>query len=656
MIYKGSTPVSFASKGTIEKTIIKDSNNNVVQTMYVTDEPDILESEQPVITEWTRPVAWPNLDLISIPSDFEGIYLTYDNTISTEESWAGFYCDMSGGNTYTVAVGHLNGSTWVQDTSYSATKNTYLYFNYKNLNLNYDYLVFKLTPTSSSYHFTRFGFGQVPVATTGNVLYEKYWYQHCLERRGRLPYITSTTYSGENYGNFAEWIECDNVIIGESNTGNMNLTGAFRCGKRLQKVNLNDWPASQWNVTGIAAMFYLCHMLEDVSAMNNWNTTNWYVTGVNDLFNSCFKLKKCGVSNWVTTNWGSGTNKTLSFASMFYLCGELEEIDLNNWDTSLMRVTSLSSTFNGCFRVKRIKIDKWNTSNWAVTSLYGVFASCYQLLELDLSGWNTSNWAVTRMDSCFSGCNKLRDLTSIEKWNVSNWPMNNANYNFGTVFSACYKITSLNLNSWNVSGWRPTNISSLFSNCYNLRKLEVGQWDTSNWPINNIGSLLSGCRSLKHFTGFNWDTSNWVVDQSITYMFNNCNALEEIDLSKWDTSKFNIGNVSMTYFCTYCYAAKKIDLSTLNLGGITTLANTGNGSSTSLFYQCYNVEEIKMPQNYKGYVRLTDCFKLSRSQIVAIFNGLPSTSTTIGLQVGEIRHKLTSADIAIVTSKGYTVS
>ena len=167
MIYKGSTPVSFASKGTIEKTIIKDSNNNVVQTIYVTDEPDILASEQPVITEWTRPVEWPNLDLIDISADFEGVYLTYDNTLDQNGCWAGFYCDMSGGTTYTVAVGHLNGSTWVQDATYNGTKNTYLEFNYKTLNLDYDYLVFKVVPTSSSYHFTRFGFGRVAAGTSG---------------------------------------------------------------------------------------------------------------------------------------------------------------------------------------------------------------------------------------------------------------------------------------------------------------------------------------------------------------------------------------------------------------------------------------------------------------------------------------------------------
>lgn len=655
MIYKGNSVASFSSKGVIEKTLIKNLQGQTVGETYITDEPDILPQERVVITEWTRPVAWPNLDLLSMPVDFEGVYLTYDNTLAQQESWAGFHCALTSSGTYTVAVGHIEDDEWVQDTTYSGSNGSYLYFNYKDLNINSNYLVFKIYPASGK-HFTRFGFGQIPVATTGNTLYSKCWYQHCLERRGRLPYITSTSWSSENYGMMTEWMECDNTVIGESNTGNMDLSGAFRYGARIRKTGIENWPVNQWNVTSLSATFYNCRLLEDLSVLSSWNTTNWHVTSIENIFCNCLMLKKCGAFNWNVVNWGNTSTRKISFASAFNWCCRLEEIDLNGWDTSSLVVTSLSSTFNGCYNTKKIKIDKWITTNWQVNSLYATFCNCAQLTDLNLSGWNTTNWVVTRMDSCFSGCFKLRDLSSIEGWNTSNWPMNNSSNNFNSVFSNCYKIPSLNLNHWDVSGWGVTNIGSLFNNCYNLRTLEVGQWDTSNWAVTNIGSLLASCRSLKKFTGFNWDTSNWPVTAAISYMFYYCQDLEEIDFTKWDTTKFNLGNVSMTYFCNYCYAAKKIDLSNLDCAGITTLSNTGNGSSTSLFYQCYNLEQVKIPKNYKGYVRLADCFKLSKDQIVGIFNDLKTTSSAIALQIGEIRYKLKAADIKIVTDKGYTVS
>ena len=217
------------------------------------------------------------------------------------------------------------------------------------------------------------------------------------------------------------------------------------------------------------------------------------------------------------------------------------------------------------------------------------------------------------------------------------------------------EITSLNLNKWDVSNWRPTNISSLFCYCYNLRTLEVGQWDTSKWPINNISYLIYSCRSLKHFTGFNWDTSNWPVT-TFNQMFYWCTCLKEIDFTKWDTSKFDIQNVNATYMSGYCYSAEKIDYSNLNFVNITTVSNTGNNSSGGMFYCAYSLKEAKLPQNYKGYLVLTSSMCMDREHIVALLNSLKATSTTIAISLGNIRNKLTTADIAIATSKGYTVS
>jgi hypothetical protein len=41
---------------------------------------------------WTRPTGWPNLDSINIPSDFEGVYLTYDNNANLPYYIASFHC------------------------------------------------------------------------------------------------------------------------------------------------------------------------------------------------------------------------------------------------------------------------------------------------------------------------------------------------------------------------------------------------------------------------------------------------------------------------------------------------------------------------------------------------------------------------------------
>lgn len=652
MIYKGSALASFSSKGVIEKTLIKNLSGQTVGETYITDEPDILQSETYTITEWTRPAAWPNLDNLTIPSDFEGVYLTYDNTLDRQDSWAGFYCDMSGGTTYTVSIGHMNGNNWVEDVVKNATKNTYLQFNYKDLNLNYDYLVFKVVPTSSSYHFTRFGFGYIPTSITGQIVNFYSYLQHCIERKGRLPYITSTTNSSSNYTYATGMMEYDNTIIGESNTGSISLASAFIYAYRLQKVNLN-WPVNQWNITSLQNMFYQCFKLEDLSQLNSWApyTTNWHVTALASMFYCCYNLKKCGVFKWDISHWGNTSTRAITFDNMFNGCQSLDIIDLSNWDTSQLKVSTIYSMFASCYSAKKIKIDNWITTNWTITRLDGVFNSCYSLLDLNLSNWNLSNCIITRTDNMFSSCYKIRDLSFLEGWDVSNWRVTQIN----GMFNACRKITSLNLNNWDTSEWSVTRIDYLFSNCNNLRNLQVGSWDTSNWAVTNISYLLPSCYLLKEFTGFNWDTSNWPVT-TFNQMFYWCCSLKEINFTKWNTSKFDIQNVSATYFSGYCYSMEKFDLSNLDFANITTVSNTGNNSSAGMFYCAYSLKEAKLPQNYKGYLYLNHSNCMDKEHIIFLLNQLKQTSTAIAINIGAQRTKLTATDIAIATAKGYTVS
>lgn len=653
MIYKGSAPASFSSRGVVEKTLVKNLSNQTVQSLYITDEPDIVPELKPPINEWVRPAGWPDLDSIVIPSNFEGVYLTYDNTLDEQDSWACFHCAMSGGSTYKIDIGHIESGEWIKDTSATdGTKDSYSRFNYHNLNLNYDYLVFKIYPSSSSYHFTRFGFGYSTTSSTGCVVNSNGFLQHCVERRGRLPYINTTT-NATNYTYCTSYMECDNTIIGESNTGNMALNAAFYYGYRLKKINLG-WPVHQWNVTNLSSMFSGCMVLEDLSELESWApyTSNWHVTSIASMFYNCFNLKKCGIFNWDVSGWGNTTTRAIDFSGLFGYCTNIEKIDLSKWNTSLLNVTAIYNMFVGCNNVKEILIDNWITTNWTITRLDGVFSGCYQLVKLNLSGWDLSNCVITRTDNMFSGCYRVRDLSFIEGWDVSNWRVTQIN----GMFSNCRKISSLNLNNWDVSKWTVTRIDYLFNYCNNLKTLEVGEWDTSNWAVTNMGYLLACCYYLQEFTGFEWDTSNWPVNSAFTQIFYCCTSLKEVDLTKWDTTKFSIGNILFSYFCASCYSLEKLDMSNLDFTNVTTASNTGGNGGSAFTYACYNLKEFKLPQNYKGYLYLGHSILLSREEIVSILTSLKSTSTAIAITLGTTRQKLTSTDIAIATSKGYTVS
>ena len=53
-------------------------------------------------------------------------------------------------------------------------------------------------------------------------------------------------------------------------------------------------------------------------------------------------------------------------------------------------------------------------------------------------------------------------------------------------------------------------------------------------------------------------------------------------------------------------------------------------------------------------IRYNYCF--SRTELVRIFNALPTALSGAKIILTDIKYKLTTADIAIATNKGYTVS
>lgn len=604
------------------------------------------------IEEWTRPSDWPNLD--NLPELTEGVYLTYrnrndDNTL-VDYPWASFCCATNGN--YTIAIGHMNGNNWVQDSTQNAGNGAYVEINYGNLNLSYKYLIFKITPTTSSIHFTRFGFARVAAATLGTYALRQWYDQYCLERKGNLPYINTTTYSNNNYGYCTEWMECDDTSIGSMNTGTMSLYAAFFWGRNLKKINFDNWPTSQWDVTNISAMFEYCSTIQKLD-LNNWNTSNWHVTNIYNIFDGCMSLKELKISNWDLTNWGSGTNKTLSFAGLFNNCRNLEELDLSKWDVSALRVTALNSIWSGCYRLRKLKINTWDTSNWRVTTMYCTFYYCYQLVEVDLSNWDVSDWPLTRIDSCWTN-NRLRtNFKDIENWDTSNWVINQ----FNNVWDTCSRLNSLDLSHWDVSNWRVTTLLSTWSNCLSLKQLKIASWNTTQWIVSDLRNIFNNCNNLQNFDIFELNASNWPVTR-IGSAFYGCYYLKEADLKTWsgNTTWTLTSDMAFNYVFGYCYNLKKIDVSNINVQNVTLTNYGSNKTSYTSFMECYSLKELKLPQNYKGHINLRYCYHLTRETILDIFDQMGTALSGAEIVLTEMRYKLTNSDIAVATAKGYTVT
>ena len=564
-LYLGGQRVTPSLNTIIEKTItkIQDLNGEIISiseeqnsgTSNTFEDPDNLSNDTPIVKEWTRPNNWPNLD--ALPVLTEGVYLTYDNRNTVECKWACFYCDVQSSGQITIEQGHINGDNFVQDATWNVNTATYKEIDYSSS--PYNYVIFKITPTTATKHMTSMYFGRIAQATIGTLALRPQNHQYCLERKGWLPYLVSTAGSGDNIRYCTQWMEHDNVEFGNTVT---SLAAAWYRARSLKKIEFGNWTGENCNINNISAAFQQCRLIEKID-LSQWNTTNWHVTNISSLFQDCYNLKICIVP-FNTVNWGNGTEKTFNMHLTWSNCMALESLDLSMWDMRNLNVITIYQCWYQCYHLKSLNISNWNTSKWTINStngLYYVWGGCRMLVDIDLSRWDTSNWTPNRADYIFYNNNKRRNFNDIKNWNTSHWKI----VQFNDAFNGCHKVQELDLRNWDTSQWKVTSLSATFGNMYSVRTIDVTGWNTSQWVVSNsIHYTFYYDYNLEEIKGFwNWDVSNWPVVNGLYQMFYQCHRLKEADFSNWTTTKFAFGTggkCDVRYMFGYNYSIKKIDL------------------------------------------------------------------------------------------------
>ena len=200
---------------------------------------------------------------------------------------------------------------------------------------------------------------------------------------------------------------------------------------------------------------------------------------------------------------------------------------------------------------------------------------------------------MTDMYRMFRYCSLLQNI------DVSNWDVSNVT-NMNGVFEGCQQLQSLDVSNWDVGG--VTTMENMFLNCQLLQTLDVSSWDVSN--VTNMNSMFRWCSQLQTLDVSNWDVSN-VTD--MFNMFSECSQLQTL-----------IGNRTID------------DVLANNISAL-------NGLKVALLLS-YTI--------------------LDRASLRALINGLADLTgqTTQTLTLGpKLRAKLTEEDIAITTSKNWTI-
>ena len=108
-----------------------------------------------------------------------------------------------------------------------------------------------------------------------------------------------------------------------------------------------------------------------------------------------------------------------------------------------------------------------------------------------------------------------------------------------------------------------TSLYALFEECENLENVDLSKLDTSK--VKELSLMFFGCSSLKSVKWGKFKTSK-VLDMSL--MFYNCKSLKKLDLSKFNTSKVTDMH-SMFYGCS---SLKSVDVSKFDTSKVTDMS------------------------------------------------------------------------------------
>ena len=300
----------------------------------------------------------------------------------------------------------------------------------------------------------------------------------------------------------------------------------------LTHLDVSTWDVSA--CTNMSNMFVGNKYLTELD-VSNWDVSK--VKSLNFTFAFCNAVKKLDVSKWDVSN-------CKNFQGTFAYCSEVEELDVSNWQIKLYEDLSIAYTFSNCQKLKKIDLRSWPLHKaLSISSLWSSCSSVTELLLPDnylagktsaqaifrnmtaLTTLNTSNWdtsTVENMSFMFYGCTGLKEI------DVSNWDVSKVK-NFDH-FAAYAGLVRKGIENWDTSS--ATNMNAMFHNC-GEEELDLSGFDTSK--VNFFSQMFEASTNLKRIKGLDkWDTSNAT---GFDEMFSGCYALEELDLSSFDTRK-----------------------------------------------------------------------------------------------------------------------
>ena len=198
-----------------------------------------------------------------------------------------------------------------------------------------------------------------------------------------------------------------------------------------------------------------------------------------------------------------------------------------------------------------------------------IFAGCDKITSDELNR-NLSAW---KLSGDLNIREAFRDCHSLERIDMS--VFRNCNItDSSSVFSTCKKLKTIaNIGNLNIS--KADGMSYLFYECNALTQLDLSNWDTSN--IQYMIATFDGCNNLTELNCSTWNTSK-VYNMQLA--FYNCNSLETIPVRDWNTK--NVMYMDKAF--GNCTSLVNLDVSKWDTSKVVELTNT--------FYHCSSLKTL----------------------------------------------------------------
>ena len=318
-----------------------------------------------------------------------------------------------------------------------------------------------------------------------------------------------------------------NIDVSGFNTHKVtNLSFMFYTGSGMKKLDLSNFDTS--NCTNMYSVAGYMNSLEELN-LSNWDFSKYNpdTSLVNNLTSYNSSIKKLIMNNTILP-----ANLDHFAASI----SSIEEISLRNADAT--RATTMRYMFYYDSKLK--KVDMHGVTSPNVTNMEYMFNDDANLETLDISSLTTDK--VTTMASMFNNCDKLETL------DLSNFKTSNVT-NFYYMIGSCNNLKEIDMSGFDFSKGNFTS-NKMYNIWYGSDNLEKLTLDNAKFP-SYMELAFFGMKKLKTFSAKNVDTSN-VTDMS--YMFENWESIELIDLSDYDTHNV----MKMNFMFSYMYKLKTI--------------------------------------------------------------------------------------------------